>query len=141
MKNITVRPAQASDASECGRICYQAFTAIANAHNFAPDFPNAEVAAGLMAMLLGHPGFNVIVAELDGKVVGSNVVDERGAIWGLGPITVDPAVQNHGLGERLMRTALARSRKGLPGFGSCRPATTVDHWRFTQSSGSRYAST
>jgi len=112
--NITIRQAQEGDAPECGRICYRAFTAIANAHNFTPDFPNTEVAAGLMTMLLGHKGFNVLVAELDGKVVGSNVVDERGAVWGLGPITVDPAVQNQGVGERLMRAALARAQQKGP---------------------------
>jgi predicted N-acetyltransferase YhbS len=112
--SITVRKAQASDAPACGRICYQAFTAIANAHNFAPDFPNADVATGLMGMLLGHKGVNALVAELDGKVVGSNVVDERGAIWGLGPVTVDPAVQNQGIGERLMRAALARAEEKGP---------------------------
>ncbi|HYC09860.1 MAG TPA: GNAT family N-acetyltransferase [Steroidobacteraceae bacterium] len=112
--NVTVRPARASDTSECARICYQAFDTIARAHNFPPDFPDAEVAAGLTAMLLAHQGVNALVAELDGKVVGSNFVDERGAIWGLGPVTVDPAVQNHGVGEQLMRAALARAEQRRP---------------------------
>jgi len=112
--NVTVRQAQPSDAPECGRICYQAFAAIANAHNFPADFPNAQTAAGLITMLLGHGGFHAIVAEVDGKVVGSNFVDERGAVWGLGPITVDPAVQNQGIGERLMRAALARAEQEEP---------------------------
>ena len=112
--SVTVRPARASDTSECARICYQAFDTIARAHNFPPDFPDAEVAAGLTAMLLAHQGVNALVAELDGKVVGSNFVDERGAIWGLGPVTVDPAVQNHGVGEQLMRAALARAEQRRP---------------------------
>ena len=112
--NVTVRPAQDSDTSECGRICYQAFDAIARAHNFPPDFPDAEVAAGFTARLLAHQGVNALVAELDGKVVGSNFVDERGSVWGLGPITVDPAVQNKGVGEQLMRAALARAEQRRP---------------------------
>jgi predicted N-acetyltransferase YhbS len=112
--NITVRQAEAGDAPECGRICYQAFAAIAKAHNFPPDFPNAEVAAGLTAMLLANKGVTALVAELDGQVVGSNFVDERGIVWGLGPITVDPAVQNQGIGERLMRAALARAEEKGP---------------------------
>jgi predicted N-acetyltransferase YhbS len=114
MNNITIREARASDAPECGRICYQAFAAIASAHNFTPDFPNEELASGLIGMMLGHRGFHGIVAEVDGRVVGSNFLDERGAVWGLGPITVDPSVQNQGVGERLMRAALARAEHKQP---------------------------
>jgi predicted N-acetyltransferase YhbS len=111
---ITVREARDGDAAECGRICYLAFSAIANAHHFPADFPNAEIATGLIEMLLAHKGFHATVAELDGRVVGSNFVDERGSIWGLGPISVDPAVQNQGVGERLMRAALARAEEHCP---------------------------
>jgi len=106
---IAVREARESDAAECGRICYEAFSAIANAHHFPPDFPDAATAAGLVDMLLAHQGLHATVAELDGRVVGSNFVDERGSVWGVGPITVDPAVQNQGIGERLMRAALERA--------------------------------
>ena len=40
---LTIRPPRAEDAEALGRICYEAFAAIANAHNFPPDFPNADV--------------------------------------------------------------------------------------------------
>ena len=33
---------------ECGRILHSAFTAIAEAHNFPPDFPDAATAAGAL---------------------------------------------------------------------------------------------
>jgi len=36
------------DVAEYGRICFEAFAAIANQHNFPLDFPFAEVGAGLM---------------------------------------------------------------------------------------------
>jgi len=67
-------------------------------------------------MLLGHPGFYGIVAELDGRVVGSNFMDERAPIAGVGPITVDPKVQNRGVGGHLMVNVLERARqKKYPG--------------------------
>jgi Acetyltransferase (GNAT) domain len=52
--------------------------------------------------MLGHPKFYGVVAEIDGRVVGSNFLDERNTIAGVGPITVDPAVQNRAVGRRLM---------------------------------------
>jgi predicted N-acetyltransferase YhbS len=109
--NVLIREARTSDAPDCGRICYEAFAALATAHNFPPDFPNVEIAVDLMSMLLGNEQFYGVVAELDGKVVGSNFLDERSAISGVGPITIDPKVQNRGLGARLMREVMARSQK------------------------------
>src|SRR6266851_4426235 len=85
---ITLRPGTAADAAACGPICYEAFKAVGEAHNFPPDFRSAESATELMSMLLTHPRFYSVVAELDGRVVGSNFLDEGGPIAGVGPITV-----------------------------------------------------
>ena len=113
---VNIRPAEQRDAAECGRICYQAFAALATAHNFLPDVPNAEIATGLLSMLLGTKGLYAIVAELDGRIVGSNFLDKRSVIHGIGPITIDPKVQNEGIGGRLMRAALTRAQqKGAVG--------------------------
>jgi hypothetical protein len=87
---VTLRSGRPTDTTACGRICYEAFEAIARQHNFAPDFPSVEVATGLITMLLSHPGFFSVVAEAGGEVVGSNFLDERSPIAGVGPITVDP---------------------------------------------------
>src|SRR5947199_4416330 len=114
--DLELRPGTVDDAERYGKICYEAFTTIAKAHNFMPDFPSDEIAIGLIKSLLSHPGFYSVVAELDGQIVGSNFLDERSAIAGLGPITVDPNVQNAGVGRRLMLAALERaSGKRCPG--------------------------
>src|SRR5687767_4917651 len=40
--SITLRPSTLDDAKQCGEICYSAFRAIAEEHNFPPDFlPNS----------------------------------------------------------------------------------------------------
>lgn len=106
---IAVRPAAAADAAECGRIICAAFAAIADQHNFPRDFPSAEVATGLASMLIAHPGFYGVVAEQDGRILGSNFLDERSPIAGVGPITVDPAAQNGGIGRRLMEAVIERA--------------------------------
>ena len=113
----TIRPARAPDAAECGRICYEAFSAIANAHRFTPDFPNVETAAGLISAALSNQRVQGFVAELGGRIVGSNFVDERDSILGIGPITVDPSVQNRGVGGQLMRAGMGRlAHTGAPGM-------------------------
>ena len=62
---LTLRRAIPADAAACGVIDYEAFEAIAEQHGFPPDFPSPEIATGVCAMLLAHPGIYGVVAELD----------------------------------------------------------------------------
>jgi GNAT superfamily N-acetyltransferase len=122
-----LRRGNASDAAAVGEICYGAFKAIADEHNFPADFPNPDTAIGLLTMLIGHPGFFDIVAEFDGKIAGSNFLDERNTIGGLGPITVDPALQNEGVGRALMQIVMERSAER--GFVGVRLVQAAYHRR------------
>ena len=106
---ISLRRGIAADASACGPILYEAFKAIGDKHNFPPDFPSAEFATERVAERLKDPGIYAVVAEMDGRVVGSNFLDERSSIRGIGPITVDPSVQNAGVGKLLMKHVIARA--------------------------------
>jgi predicted N-acetyltransferase YhbS len=101
-ENIKLRSGTPADAAMCGRICYNAFKTVSEAHGFAPDFPAPEVAIGVLTSLLENKKFYSVVAEIDGQIVGSNFLDERNSIAGVGPITVDPTVQNRAIGRRLM---------------------------------------
>ncbi len=115
--SLALRPIEPADVAEAGRICHAAFRAIATQHNFPPDFPDREVATGMIGQLTAHPGYYGVVAERDGRIVGSNFVDERAPIIGLGPITVDPAGQNQGVGTALMRHMIDRAaHNGAPGL-------------------------
>jgi hypothetical protein len=87
----TLRAATANDDVACGRICYDAFCAINDAHRFPHDFPSTEFTTELLRMLIDHPGFYGVVAERDGRIIGSNFLDERAIVVGVGPISVDPA--------------------------------------------------
>jgi GNAT superfamily N-acetyltransferase len=115
--DLELRPGSLEDAETCGRICYEAFAAIARQHDFPPDLPTPEAGVGLLSMLLGHPGFYSVVAEAKGQVVGSNFLDERSLITGVGPITVDPIIQDGGVGRALMQDVMRRAtERTAPGI-------------------------
>ena len=113
---VILRQGRPADADACGVVGFEAFKAISSQHNFPWDFPSPEIAVGLMKTLLSHRGFYSVVAERDGVVVGSNFVDERGVIAGIGPISVAPTVQNRSIGRRLMLAILEReAERGAAG--------------------------
>src|SRR5882724_1520608 len=110
MPDVTIRRATPEDAQACGVICYQAFYDINTAHNFPPDLPSPEGAIGLLTMMFSHPGFYCVVAESGGRIIGSNCLDERSPIAGVGPITVETSAQNAGAGRKLMQAVLDRAQ-------------------------------
>lgn len=115
--SVILRPGTPADAEICGTIAFEAFRAIASAHGFPWDFPSPDIAIGLIKTLLAHTGFYSVVAEQDGAVVGSNFVDERGTVAGVGPITVSPAAQNRSTGRQLMNAVIERSNaRGAAGI-------------------------
>jgi predicted N-acetyltransferase YhbS len=109
--NPKLRPGTREDAIACGLIDFEAFKLISSQHNFPWDFPSIEIATGVDTMMLSNPGFYSVIAEMDGRVVGSNFLDERNPIAGIGPISVDPAVQNQTVGRQLMLAVVERAAK------------------------------
>jgi GNAT superfamily N-acetyltransferase len=89
--------------------------------------PAPEVGINVVGWLLRHPGFYGVVAERDGRILGSNFLDERGPIAGVGPLTVDPVVQDAGIGRRLMLDVLARAE--AQGFAGVRLMQAAYHVR------------
>lgn len=107
---VMLRPIEHRDAGEAARIVYEAFAGIHDHHRFARDFPTVEAAAQLVEGFIDHPQIWGVVAEADGRIIGSNFLDERGPVLGVGPITVDPVTQSAGVGRRLMEAMLERGR-------------------------------
>ena len=124
---LHLRAATSTDAAVAGRICYAAFKTIAEQHGFPPDFPTPEVATGLMQELVSRPDVHALIAETNGRVAGSNFLWEREAVAGVGPITVDPAVQNGAVGRRLMEAVLGRAQQ--QGFKAVRLVQAAYHSR------------
>jgi hypothetical protein len=81
---VVVLSAAPEDALACGQICYYAFSTINGAHGFPCDFPASEASTGLLSMMFSRPDFFCVVAEVDGRTMGSNCLDERSVIRGVG---------------------------------------------------------
>ena len=106
---VMVRTAAPEDGPACGQICYDAFSTINAGHGFPCDFPGSEACTGLLSMMFSRPDFYCVVAEVDGRIMGSNCLDERSVIRGVGPITIDPGAQNFGVGRKLMQAVMDRA--------------------------------
>jgi len=106
---VRLRPVQPDDSDACAHIVYAAFARIHDRHRFARDFPTLESAAELTSGFVAHPSIWGVVAESDGRIIGSNFLDERGPVRGVGPITVDPDAQQRGVGRRLMEAVMERA--------------------------------
>jgi predicted N-acetyltransferase YhbS len=108
---VELRAIEPADADACANIVYEAFGGIHDHHRFDRDFPSLDAAAQLTSAFISHPSIWGIVAETEGRIVGSNFLDERGPIRGVGPITVAPGLQGSGVGRRLMEAVLERGRE------------------------------
>jgi GNAT superfamily N-acetyltransferase len=115
---LKLRAGNPDDAQTCGEICYRAFETIAREYNFPSDFPDAAVACALMSLLLARSDIYSVVAEVGGQIVGSNFLWAEKIVAGIGPLTVDPTIQNATVGRHLMAAVI--NRAGQHGFASVR---------------------
>lgn len=109
LRSSSIRPIERADVDAAARIAFEAFAGIADRHGFPRDFPTIDAAGELVSAFVDHPAIWGVIAERDGRVVGSNFLDERGPVHGVGPITVDPSAQAAGVGRVLMEAVLERS--------------------------------
>jgi ribosomal protein S18 acetylase RimI-like enzyme len=114
--DVTIREAVVDDWQEAGRICYEAFATLADRHGFPHDFPSVQAAAEPIKWLIEHPNVYGVVAERDGRILGSNFLDERSTISAMGPISVDPNAQDRQVGRLLTQAVLDRAvQRRAPG--------------------------
>ncbi|WP_428940425.1 N-acetyltransferase family protein [Fontivita pretiosa] len=107
---LSLRRPTPDDAPQLGRILYEAFKTFHERHHFEPDIPSLEMGVQLMQMFIAHERIWGVAAEVDAKPIGSNFLDERDPIRGVGPITVDPAAQARGVGRKLMQAVIDRGQ-------------------------------
>jgi len=113
---VLLRPATSADVSECGRICYEAFGAIAREHRFPVDWHSQEVAVNVIKARLAHQLSYGVVAEVEGRIVGSAFLKEYRPVGAIGPVTVSPQMQEGQIGRLMMEHLLERARMlGLSG--------------------------
>lgn len=108
---IELVPAAPEHVSELGRICFEAFKTFHERHRFPPDFPNAEIGAQVIGMLVERDDCYGVAALAGGRPVGSNFLWHMDEVAGVGPITVDPSYQGRKIGRALMEAVLRQARE------------------------------
>jgi predicted N-acetyltransferase YhbS len=108
---VELVPVEPRHAEELGRICFEAFGQFHARHGFPPDFPDREMAAQVIGMLIQREDCYGVAARVDGRLAGSNFLWHMDAVAGVGPITVDPAVQGRKIGRSLMEDVLGYARR------------------------------
>src|SRR5207247_501593 len=90
---IDLRAPTAADVPELGRICFEAFAGIADAHGFPRDFPSVEFAQQIIGLLVQTEDMYRTAAFDGGAAKGSNFLMLFDEAAGVGPISVDPTAQ------------------------------------------------
>lgn len=111
MSELQIGPATVADRERCARIFFDAFESIATHHNFPIEPQSREFTDFQTDRLLTTDGITGVVAVRDGDIVGAAFSDERGPVVGIGPVIVDPAVQDAGVGRALMQALLDREQQ------------------------------
>lgn len=111
---IELIPAEESHFADLARICHRAFDSLHERHAIPRDVPTEEVGGLIIGGVLRRADYVGRVAVVDGRIAGSNFVLLADKVCGVGPITVDPAIQSRGVGRVLMQWAIdeARRRRG-----------------------------
>jgi GNAT superfamily N-acetyltransferase len=122
-----VREATADDAEACAGIFWGAFATLASRHSFPIEPGSPEFSRFTIDRMLATDGITGLVAERDGRVIGSAFVDERGIIAGVGPVSVDPDAQDAGVGRALMQAVLDRQQRRMA--AGVRLVQTAYHYR------------
>jgi predicted N-acetyltransferase YhbS len=124
---LVVRAGTSKDVERSGQIFYDAFESIAARHNLPVEPSSPQFTSFLAEHMLASEGVEMLVASREGEVIGSAFVDERAVVAGVGPVTVDPAAQDEGVGRALMEAVLRRERER--GAAGVRLVQTAYHYR------------
>lgn len=112
--SVTLLPARPEHLADLARICHLAFNTLHERHRVPADVPTEEVGRLIIGGVLLRPDYVGAVAVEDGRIVGSNFLLLADEVCGVGPITVEPAIQCRGVGRMLMQWAIdeAHRRRG-----------------------------
>jgi GNAT superfamily N-acetyltransferase len=110
--SLMIRPIEQNDVEICGKIGYEAHKTISFAHGYPSEQPSEEFGIGLIRRLLGNPNSWGVLAERQGKTLGSIFLHKfpPSPVAVIGPLTVHPSAEG-GVGRMLMDAALTQARK------------------------------
>jgi predicted N-acetyltransferase YhbS len=110
--SLIIRPIEQNDAETCGKLGYQAHKTISSVHGYPCEQPSEEFGIDLIRMLLSNPNSWGVLAEREGKILGSIFLHKfpPSPVAVIGPLTVYPSAEG-GIGRKLMDAALFQAHK------------------------------
>src|SRR5688572_7748053 len=110
--SLTIRPIEQSDVEYCGRIGYESHKVISSTHGYPSEQPSEEYGIELIRNLIGNPNSWGVLAERQGKIVGSIFLHRfpPSPVAAIGPLTVHPSAEG-GVGRILMEAALSQAHE------------------------------
>jgi len=105
--SVSIRPAQAGDASAIARVVKESWLA-SNSHILPADSTSALTHGDRLGEIVTMNWQAIKVAEVDGQIVGAVGVNEHGHMWML---YVLPSHQGLGIGSALYTAAIDNMRK------------------------------
>jgi ribosomal protein S18 acetylase RimI-like enzyme len=103
-----IRRMTRADIAEVGRIGVEAFNDLMARHNRPPLYPDPQVGPlAATAYLTTDPECSLVATE-EKRIVGSIFYRRRGETISVGPATVAPADQGHGVGRGLLEEVIRR---------------------------------
>jgi GNAT superfamily N-acetyltransferase len=106
MRDVEIIRPGPEQVPELARICFEAFKGINERHGFPLDIPTLDAAGKLIGMLVSRSDYFAAAARVDGRLAGSNFMSVGDEVAGVGPISVDPALDDRGIGRCLMHAVL-----------------------------------
>ena len=109
--NACIRRMTRNDVERVGEILFDAFNVLASKHGLAPRLPSAQAGLAWAWTMHRHGPTDLLVAEVDQRVVGFSCLNPRGDIGGFGPFAVDPYLKSRGVGSKLLSEALRSAER------------------------------
>lgn len=100
---------RAREVMRVASVFRDSFNDLYERRGFGPIVADVSVGRVIAETYLVHDPEHCLVVECDGRVAGSAFLHPRGAVAGIGPVTIDPRMQGRGLGRALVGALCERA--------------------------------
>ena len=98
-----------TDIIQVGKILYEAFNLGASKHGYVPRMSSIQEGTSWAWAMLCHGPSEILLAEVENRIVGICCLNPRGDHGGMGPLAIDPHFQGKGIARELMHAVIRRA--------------------------------